>query len=186
VAYLSSAQLADLGLAEYGEDVLISDRCSLHGTESIHLGSHIRIDDFTVITASLPVIIGSYVHIGAQVFISGMNGFRMGDFAGISTGAAIFTSTDDFSGEFLTGPTVPDRFRNTLDGEVVLGRHVVVCAHTVVMPGVTIPEGSIVGAQSLVVRSLEPWSIYFGRPARFRKLRARVVLDHERLLDRDR
>ena len=59
MGYLSRAQLAELGLASYGEDVLISDRCSIYGAASISLGSHVRIDDFTIITAREKVAIGS-------------------------------------------------------------------------------------------------------------------------------
>jgi acetyltransferase-like isoleucine patch superfamily enzyme len=34
------------------------------------------------------------------------------------------------------------------------------------MPGVTIGEGAVVGANSLVTTSIEPWTINFGSPAR--------------------
>src|SRR4051794_27147916 len=143
MGYLSRAKLAKLGLGSFGEDVLISDLCSIHGASALHLGNHVRIDDFAVITAGARVEIGSHIHIGAHVFISGMNGLRMGDFSGISSGSTIFTSADDLSGAWLTGPTVPGRFRAPKDGPVVLGRHALVAAHSIVMPGVTIGEGTV-------------------------------------------
>lgn len=34
------------------------------------------------------------------------------------------------------------------------------------MPGVTIGEGAVVGANSLVDHNLKPWTIYFGNLAR--------------------
>lgn len=34
------------------------------------------------------------------------------------------------------------------------------------MPGVTIGEGALVGANALVNRNLEPWGIYFGNPVK--------------------
>ena len=39
------------------------------------------------------------------------------------------------------------------------------------MPGVTIGEGSIIGANSLVLSDTEPWTIYVGNPARPIKIR---------------
>ena len=34
------------------------------------------------------------------------------------------------------------------------------------MPGVTLGEGSVIGANSLVRRDTEPWGVYFGSPVR--------------------
>jgi putative colanic acid biosynthesis acetyltransferase WcaF len=34
------------------------------------------------------------------------------------------------------------------------------------MPGVTFGEGAILGANSLAVKNLEPWTIYVGSPAK--------------------
>jgi galactoside O-acetyltransferase len=36
----------------------------------------------------------------------------------------------------------------------------------VIIPGVTIAEGSVIGAGSLVTKSTEPWMVYVGTPAR--------------------
>ena len=36
----------------------------------------------------------------------------------------------------------------------------------VVLPGVTIAEGSVVGANSLVTKSTEPWTVYVGSAAK--------------------
>ena len=39
-----------------------------------------------------------------------------------------------------------------------------ICAGAVVLPGVTIGEGAVVGANSVVNRNLKPWTIYNGNP----------------------
>jgi galactoside O-acetyltransferase len=43
--------------------------------------------------------------------------------------------------------------------------------NVVVMPGVIISEGSVIGANSLVTKTTEPWTIYVGSPAKPIKLR---------------
>jgi acetyltransferase-like isoleucine patch superfamily enzyme len=35
------------------------------------------------------------------------------------------------------------------------------------MPGVTIGDGAVVGACSLVTRNVQPWTVVAGSPARF-------------------
>ncbi|MGH7302736.1 MAG: acyltransferase, partial [Candidatus Rokuibacteriota bacterium] len=65
MAILSREQITQLGLAYVGADVAISDRCSIYGAASISIGDHVRIDDFAILTAREPMVIGSYVHISA-------------------------------------------------------------------------------------------------------------------------
>lgn len=50
---------------------------------------------------------------------------------------------------------------------------------TVVLPGVDIPEGATVGSLSLVTKSLEPWSINIGIPARKKSNRYKDILSLE-------
>jgi galactoside O-acetyltransferase len=159
---------------------MISDRCSFYGASRIRLGSHVRIDDFTIITAEEEVTIGSYVHIGAQVFIAGRKGVQIGDFVNISAGAAIFTVSDDFSGNNLVGAVVPDSLRNVSGGRVVLDRHAAVAARSVVLPGVTFGEGAVLGALSLAKEPLPAWHLYGGVPARCLGERSKAVLELEK------
>ena len=47
-----------------------------------------------------------------------------------------------------------------------IGRHAFLGTNVVVLPGVTIGEGAVVGANSLVTKDLKPWTVYKGSPAR--------------------
>jgi len=59
-------------------------------------------------------------------------------------------------------------------------RNVWIGFDTCVLPGVTIGEGSIVGARSVVTRDVPPFTIVAGNPARFiRKLDSNHSLNHE-------
>ncbi len=176
MAYLTRSELLKLDLLSLGDDVLVSEHCALHGTECMRIGDNVRIDDFVVITAREELRIGSHVHVGAQVFVAGAWGVEIGDFSGLSPGVAVFSATDDFSGASLTGPTVPERYRAVRSGPVLIGRHVVVGAQSVILPGVRLGDGVAVGALSLVDRSLDAWTIYGGVPARALKERSREAL----------
>lgn len=172
---LSPQQIAELGLASVGTDVVISDRCSIYGAESIRLGDRVRIDDFVVLTARQPVLIGSYVHLSAYAFLSGQFGIEVEDFVNVSPRATLLSGNDDFSGHWLPGALIPEQLRNVTGGRIRLGRHSLVGAHTVVLPGVTFGEGAAVGALSLVKESLAPWGVYAGVPARLIRPRSRDV-----------
>lgn len=51
-------------------------------------------------------------------------------------------------------------------GEIHLGRGCSTGTDTLIMPGVTIGEGAIVGAGSLVTKDIPAWTIAIGRPAK--------------------
>lgn len=103
----------------------------------------------------------------------------MGDFSGLAYHVLVFSQSDDYSGNSLTNPTVPDSYKREKKARVSLGRHVIVGASSVVMPGVEIAEGCSVGAMALVNKSTSPWGIYVGNPARRVKERSKDLLSYE-------
>jgi galactoside O-acetyltransferase len=172
---LTPEEIATLGLAAVGQDVKISDRCSIYGAPQISIGDHVRIDDFAILTAREPVEIGSYVHISAFAFLSGPFGITIEDFVNVGPRSSLMSGTDDYSGQWLPGPTVPEELRNVQGARIHLGRHTIVAPHSVVLCGVRFGEGAVLGALSFAKQSLEPWSIYAGIPARRLGPRARSL-----------
>lgn len=165
--FLTSQELMSLGFAELGENVLIHETVVLVGVGKIRLGSDIRIDPYCVISAAgKELAIGSHVHIAAHVLLSGGAGITLRDFAGISHGAKLLSASDDFSAGVLTGPTVPDDLRNVRAARIVVGRHAVIGANSVVLPGTEVADGAMVGALSLARGTLESWKVHAGVPAR--------------------
>lgn len=51
-------------------------------------------------------------------------------------------------------------------GEIHIGKGVMIGMESLIMPGVTIGEGAIVGAFSLVTRDIPAWTVATGRPAK--------------------
>lgn len=45
-------------------------------------------------------------------------------FSGLSPRCTIWAMTDDFSGNALLGPVIPENFRNVFGGEVILEKYV--------------------------------------------------------------
>jgi len=180
MSFYSPAELATLGLRSYGENVLISRKASVYNAGAIDLGSHVRIDDFCVLSAGAGgIAIGSFVHVAVYASMIGAGRIRLEDYSCLSGRVAIYSSSDDFSGEHLTNPMVPDEYRGVRSASVVVERHALVGAGSVVLPGVTIGEGTAIGALSLVRGDCEPFSIYAGVPARRLKSRASRLLELE-------
>ena len=170
-----------MNFASRGENVTIYPLAKIISPETIRLGSNIIIDDFVFIGRHPSMSIGSYVHLGGHTLIAGGGDFKMGDFSSTSGGVLIYTGTEDGSGACLTNPTVPEPFRKPLRSFVHVGRHVLLGAGVVVLPGVTIGDGAIIGACTLVTKDLDPWTVYVGQPARPIKTRPKdAILAQER------
>ena len=180
--FLTEIDLKDAGFRSLGKNVKIHDRASLYGLENISIGNNVRIDDFAIIVATGKVEIGNHVHIANYVYLGGGEGIVLEDFSGIAAGSKIFTASDDYSGEMLTGITVPPEFTGGDKGTVVLRKHVIIGAGTVILPGCTVAEGSSVGAMSLVNRNLDPWGMYAGIPVKRIRDRKKDLLKLEQRL----
>lgn len=149
-----------------GSDVRIASTAVIRNPDLATIGSRVAIDDFTVITTALEL--GSYIHIASHCSIIGGRGSRlvMEDFSGLAAGCRILCASDDFQGSALMNPMVPEEYRKLVYSTIRIGRFATLGTNVIVLPGVTIGEGAVVGAGSLVVGDLEPWGIFLGTPAR--------------------
>ena len=177
-SFLSQKELELIGFKSLGKRVQISRNASFYGAENIIIGNDVRIDDFCVISGR--VELGDYIHIAAFCgMFGGQAGIKMYDFSGLSSRVSVYAASDDYSGDALTNPTVPNRYRNVIESQVTIEKHGLVGAGSIVLPGVSISEGCSVGAMSLVTKSTEPWGIYVGVPAKRIKERSRRILELE-------
>ena len=175
VSFYSKEELKKLGIKEIGENVFISKKASIYSPEKIKIGNNVRIDDFCILSGDIEI--GDYVHIAAYVALYGKYGIKIGDFCGCSARCTIYSATDDFSGEYMISPMVPEEYTNVTGGRVILEKFAQLGANTVVMPNITIKEGTSVGAMSFVNKDLEEWGIYAGIPCRKIKERKRNIKD---------
>lgn len=178
--YYCSEELRGFGFKAVGENVRIARNCTIIGPENIEVGDHVRIDGYTSIIATTGKLrIGNRIHIGGHCHFCVAADLTFGDLGGTSQGVRIYTSTDDYSGQHLMGPMVPEEYRGATTAPVTVGKFAVIGSSSVILPGVTVAEGSVVGALSLVTKSLDPWGVYFGSPAKRLKNRSRRILSME-------
>lgn len=182
VGYYTEADLQTAGFKALGKNILIAKNCTMVGLHNIAIGDNVRIDGYTTIVAGDGgwLSLGSFIHIGGYSLLSAGAGISLEDFSGLSQGVRIYSRTDDYSGRYMTNPTVDSRYTGVTSGEVVLGRHVIIGSGTVILPRVTVGDGSSVGALSLVNKSLAEWGVYFGAPAKRIKDRKKDLLELEK------
>lgn len=187
MGYLSLAELERIGFKSLGRNVSISSKASIYGAERIEIGDHSRIDDFCILSAgSGGIAIGRYVHIAPFCGIAGDARIVLKDFSGLSARVYLYSSSDDYSGEWMANPTVPKELTNVTSKPVTLEKHALIGVNSVVLPGVTIGEGASCGAFSFIVRDCLPNMIYAGIPAKPIRSRAAKIFDLEKhLLNND-
>lgn len=178
-SFYTTEELKGLGLASYGSNVKISRNAKFYSPEEIRIGNHVRIDDFCILSGK--ITIGNYVHINAYsgLFASDA-GIQLEDFVNMSSRITIYAISDDYSGETMTSPLIPEKYKRLTKEKVVIGKYVIMGTGTSILPGVRIGEGCAIGSMSLVKKDLEPWGIYAGVPCRFIKPRSKNLLQFVR------
>lgn len=181
MAWLTNEQMKEMGFARFGKNMMLSDKASYYNCENIRLGDSVRVDDFCVLAAGHDGIeIGSHVHVAVYCSIIGRARIKIEDFAGLSSRVSVYSSSDDYSGAAMTNPTVPPEFTNVRHAKVNIGRHVIIGAGSIVLPGVTLEEGVAVGALSLIRKNCKAFGVYMGTPAKRISERKRDLLELEK------
>lgn len=183
VPFYSEKELKKFKFRSIGKNVFIKKNVGMFFIENISIGNNVRIDDNVIIVASKknsPVKIGNYIHIASNCYLAGSDGIDMMDFTTLAPGVLIFSGSDDYSGKKLTNPMVGNPYVGGKSGKVTLCKHVIIGAGSVVLPDLTIKQGSSVGALSLVNKNLNPWGVYSGIPAKKIKSRYKDVLKLEK------
>lgn len=171
--------LGDLGILQVGFNVFVDDTVVLINPKKIAFGDYVRIDGFCIISAGEEGIrFGNHVHIAAGTYIYGTGGgVHFEDFSSTQSRAVITTLTDDLSGEWMTNPTISDRFRRATNGPITICRHAVVGLGASVMPNVRVGFGAAISPYSQVTQNVADHQIVQGVPAKMVGLRKKNLVE---------
>lgn len=120
---------------------------SNNSNQCLTIGRNVEINDYVHIVAGESVIIGDNVLIASKVFISDLN-------------------HGQYSGHLQSSPLIEPNNRPLNRNPVLIESNVWIGEFVSVLPGVTIGQGSIIGTMSVVTKSIPPYSIAVGAPAR--------------------
>ncbi len=99
------------------------------------------------------LMIGYKSDIGAFTYINALNGVEIGDYAQIGSHCSLY-SVSTIDGK---------------EGKITLKKNCKIGSHSVIMPGVTIGENSVIGAFSFVNKDIPANVLAFGVPAKVKK-----------------
>jgi putative colanic acid biosynthesis acetyltransferase WcaF len=102
-----------------------------------------------------------YCTLGRGVEVYNYAAIVIGEQATVSQGTYLCSATHDFE-----DPTMPLVFH-----PITIGAQAWVAANCFIAPGVTVGEGAVVGACSVVTKDVPPWTVVAGNPARVIKPR---------------
>lgn len=108
------------------------------------------------------IIIGDSCHIGEYNHITSINSIIIGNNVLMGRNVLI---TDHSHGNKYDFDLPPQKRPLRTKGEVIIGNNVWIGDKVVILSGVTIGDGAIVGANSVVTKNVEPMSVVGGIPA---------------------
>lgn len=165
-----------------GEDVRLYQLAKVNVPECVEIDDHCIIFDYAFLSGRNSLKIGKYCCIAWHCVIEGGANIRIGDRVFLGPGSKLLSSTYEFNGYF-TSQLLPEESYEIGYGDITINDDAYIGAGTVVMPGVTIGEGALVGANSLVNRNLKPWGIYFGNPVKLIGMREKPTEERRKIIE---
>ncbi len=138
--------------AKSGKNVVIAKGGSFT-YKNIHIGNNVYIGGNAMLMCTrAKIFLGNNIMFGPHVFII-TGGHRM-----------------DIVGRYMTSVTDNEK-RPEDDRDVVIQDDVWVGANSIILRGVTVGEGSVIAAGSIVTKDVMSYSVVGGSPAKFLKMR---------------
>ena len=172
-------ELLSMGFRHLGKNVEIDTRTTIDNPQNISLGDFVKIGSFVILGGDIEI--DSYTHIGSFTSLYATYKISVDSFVAISNYVRLITHSDDYSGESLTAPFIPDNFKpKQYGGKIIIKKHCIIGSGSCILPSVTMERGTALGAMSLLKDSTKEFGIYAGIPAKRIKERSRKMLELER------
>ena len=146
---------------------IVSATIRVRVPEHLVVGEDSIIDDFCYISTRLTVGRGTHIASGCSIAGGAKFHCRIGDFCSLSSGVKVWCASNDFVNDLIA--IVPEGIETSAaEGDVTIGSYSGVGANSVILPDNRLPEGTAIGALSLVPAGFkfEPWMVYAGIPIR--------------------
>ena len=155
-----------------GKNIFIGHNSSIESGNRLHAFTNYNNQKFNP-----KIIIGDNVLISKDCFISCINNITIGNNVAIGARCLIVDNVhgnfnfNSFS--FNNNIGVPDVFLNKVSdrqlyskGPVFIEENVHIGENCTIMPGVSIGKNSVIASNSFISKSIDPFSIVFGNPAK--------------------
>ena len=150
-----------------GENAIIGKTVRIRNPEEVIIGDGTIIDDFTYISSKLEI--GKNCHVASHVNISGGQGqLKVGNYVGIAAGCSLHTQSSDYLKASFDLPSIRSDLKFGGYGtKIELCDHVLLGAHTIILPEVYLPEGVATAAKTILKpKEYKSWHLYSGSRAK--------------------
>jgi acetyltransferase-like isoleucine patch superfamily enzyme len=171
---LTQEEISEIGFKSVGKDPKIYRGSFFISPETIELGDYVKIDSTSVLCG--PIVTGKYVHFGIGSVVYGGGKLLIDDYSSLAARVILITGSDDYSGNFLSTASVDSSKRKIERNGLIIEKYCLIGTGSIVLNGCSIREGVSIGANSLINKETEPWSIYVGSPARILRKRSKELL----------
>jgi len=161
-----------------GKNLILDDNVTINAlsVNGINLGNHVSIarDAILFCTGVIAqkgtgITIGDRTGIGARAFIAGQGGVTIGSDVITGPNIQIFSENHNFNAALLT-----IKEQGVTRQPTVIGNNCWLGGGITILAGVTIGDGCVIAAGSVVTKSVPPNSIVAGVPAKVIKTRGEV------------
>lgn len=148
-----------------GKNAIVGKNVTFRLTDNARLviGDHSIIDDgsFFILTKPEPeLILGQHVGIGIGCLIACKTKMVIGDHTRLGAGVIIRDSTHEHKKGLRLLET------ETIIKPVTIGKNIWIGDRVMILPGVTIGDGAVISANSVVTHDVKPNTLVAGQPAR--------------------
>lgn len=159
------------------KNVIFLGKCFLNDSHRIKLGKNCSFGDNLYLTAwaehatnhiNALITIGNNCDFGAFNHITSTNQIVIGDYC--LTGKWVTISDNNHGNTTLDNLLIPPQKRTVVSkGPVVIGKNVWIGDKATILAGVSIGDGAIIAANSVVTKDVPAYSVVGGNPARVLK-----------------
>lgn len=157
-----------INLSRCGDNVIIEDGVRIFHPENIEIGDNVYIGHDTILKGyyNSKLIIGSNTWIGQCCFIHGAGGITIGENVGIGPCVKMHAAKHK-----ELGIDTPILFSELEFLHITIGDDCNIGIGTVILPGVKVGKGTKIGANSVVNKNIEEYSVAVGVPIKVIKKR---------------
>jgi acetyltransferase-like isoleucine patch superfamily enzyme len=161
-----------------GKNLILDDNVSINAlsTDGIQMGDHVSIarDSILFCTGVIAqkgkgITIGNRTGIGARAFLAGQGGITIGDDVITGPNIKVFSENHNFS-----DLTQTIKQQGVTKQATVIGNNCWIGGDVTILAGVTIGDGCVIAAASVVTKSVPANSVVAGVPAKVVKSRDKV------------
>ena len=169
--YVYSFLESKTGYQSFGRNSIVKHPYRIWNKKNIWVGRDVFIAEYAFLAVSRSfknqkfnpsLVFGNNVRIGSNVFISCINNIKIDNDVIISD--RVFISDNNHEFKDIRKPVINQPLRS--HGNVLIESGAFVGVNAVIMPGVTIGKNSVVGASSVVTKSIPDYCVAAGVPAK--------------------